>query len=186
MKLLPRSLMLFAVIWLLMTQRLPAPIQEVSESPTPAPVSEMTATPIAKLKASKTKAKAAETESAEKERSSTKVAPISAPAHQGPARFAGTWSGKINQGLLGHTPTTLKVDSAATSVELSRNLGGGTRSVTSTGNTISWHTGIVGEIAWTLTPSGDGQTAQVTMKGLLVHDSATFRRRLAPETGAKH
>jgi hypothetical protein len=180
MKLLPRSLMLFAVIWLLMTQRLPAPIQEIPESPTPAPVSETTTTPIAKPKVSKTKEKAAELESREKERSSTKVAPISAPAHQGPARFAGMWKGKINQGLLGHTPTTLRIDPAATLVELSRNLGGGSRPLTISGNSASWKTGVVGEIVWTLTPNSDGQTAQVTMKGVLVHDTTTFRRGSAP------
>jgi hypothetical protein len=156
MNLLRRSLGLSAVIFLLATHRLPAPIQEVPESPTPAPVSETTTMPIAKPKVRKTKAKTSEAESAEKEQSSTKVASTPVPAHQGLARFAGTWKGKINQGLLGHSPTTVRVDPAATSVELSRNLGGGTRPGTSTGNTISWHSGVVGEIVWTLTPNSDG------------------------------
>jgi outer membrane biosynthesis protein TonB len=178
-----RSVVLFLTVALLLmiTPRLPAPIVETPETPTPAP--EQSEAPKPKTKHS-AKTRPSDVESSAK--SETRPAATPKPPREGPAGFAGTWSGKINQGLLGHTPTTLKVDSAATSVELSRNLGGGTRSVTSTGNTISWHTGIVGEIAWTLTPSGDGQTAQVTMKGLLVHDSATFRRRLAPETGAKH
>jgi hypothetical protein len=95
---------------------------------------------------------------------------------QGPARFAGTWNGKVNQGLLGHVPTSVTVDSTATSVELNRNLGGGTRPTTINGNTVSWHSGVMGEVTWTLTPNGDGRTAQVTMKGLLLNDTTTFHR----------
>jgi hypothetical protein len=86
------------------------------------------------------------------------------------------WSGKVNQGLLGHVPTSVTVDSTATSVELNHNLGGGTRPATINGNTISWHSGVMGEVTWTLIPNSDGQTAQVTMKGMLLNDSATFRR----------
>jgi hypothetical protein len=86
------------------------------------------------------------------------------------------WSGKVNQGLLGHVPTSVTVDSTATSVELNHNLGGGTRPATINGNTISWHFGVMGEVTWTLIPNSDGQTAQVTMKGMLLNDSATFRR----------
>jgi TonB family protein len=164
------------------SHRLPAPIVETPEKATPAPETEQIARP--KSKKTKAKVKAVESESPAKEESSTKVAPTPAPAHQGPARFAGTWKGKISQGLLGHPPTTLTVDPAATSVELSHNLGGGTRPVTLSGNTISWHSGMVGEITWTLTPNGDGQTAQVTMKGLLVNDTATFRRGSAPAAAA--
>jgi hypothetical protein len=72
--------------------------------------------------------------------------------------------------------TTFTVDSNATSVELSHNLGGGSKPATTSGNTISWRSGVTGEISWTLTPSNDGQTAQVAMKGLMLSDSATFRR----------
>jgi TonB family protein len=161
-------------ILLITTPQLPAPIVETPEQPTPASESEQPAKP----KKKRSKPKAFEAEGATKVESR----PIATPAStlQGPARFAGTWSGKISQGVLGHPPTTLTVDPAATSVELGRNLGGGTRPVTLSGNTISWHSGMVGEIAWTLTPNGDGQTAQVTMKGLLVNDTATFRRGSAP------
>jgi outer membrane biosynthesis protein TonB len=176
-----RVLVCVALVVLAITPRLPAPIVETPETPTPAP--EQSEAPKPKNKHS-TKTRPSDVESSA--RSETRPAATPKPVREGPAGFAGTWSGKISQGVLGHTPTTLTVNAAATSVELSHNLGGGTRPVTLSGNTISWHTGIVGEIAWTLTPSGDGQTAQVTMKGLLVHDSATFRRRLAPETGTKH
>jgi hypothetical protein len=158
-----RASFVFLTLFLLLatSHRLPAPIVETPEKSTPAPQEEQPAKP----KPKRIKAKAAESESSGT--SETRTAP---------ARFAGTWSGKISQGLLGHTATTLTVDPEATSVELSRNLGGGTRPITKSGNAISWHTGVVGEITWTLVPNGDGQTAQVTMKGLLVNDTATFRR----------
>lgn len=176
-----RVLVCVALAVLAITPRLPAPIVETPESPTPAP--EQSESPKPKPKHS-TKTTPSDVDSSAK--SETRPAATPKPTREGPAGFAGTWSGKISQGLLGHTPTTLTVNATATSVELSHNLGGGTRPVTLSGNTISWHTGIVGEIAWTLTPNSDGQTAQVTMKGLLVNDTTTFRRRSAPETGAKH
>ena len=82
----------------------------------------------------------------------------------------------MNQGLLGHVQTSVTVDPTATSVELNQNLGGGNRPATTNGNTISWKSGVAGEIKWTLTPNSDGQTAQVTMKGLMLNDIMTFRR----------
>lgn len=91
----------------------------------------------------------------------TRIKAAPAPGLQAPARFAGTWSGKVNQGLFGHVQTTVTVDPTATSVELNHNLGGGTRPATTSGNTISWHSGVMGEITWTLTPNSDSQTAQV-------------------------
>jgi hypothetical protein len=146
--------------------RLPAPIVE-EEKPTPA----AERTELSKRKRSRsitTEQSSGQTETR------TKAAP--APGLQGPARFTGTWTGKVNQGLLGHVPTSVTVDSTATSVELNRNLGAGTRPATINGNTISWHSGVMGEVTWTLTPNSDGQTAQVTMKGLLLNDTTTFRR----------
>jgi hypothetical protein len=124
----------------------PAPIVETPESPTPAPEQQ------AKLKKAQSKPEAVESEP--KTKSVTKSS--ATPAPPGPARFAGTWKGKVNQGLLGHTPTTLTVNPAAATVELSHNVGGRTRPVTLSGNTISWHSGMAGEVTWTLTPNGDG------------------------------
>jgi hypothetical protein len=44
----------------------------------------------------------------------------------------------------------------------------------------------MGEVTWTLTPNSDRQTAQVTMKGMLLNDSATFRRgRAGPALSTK-
>ena len=160
-----RCVLFTAVIILLGLDRLPAPIVE-EEKPTPAAEQ-----PEAPRRKRSTRSTATEQTSAPARAKATPE-----PASQGPARFAGTWNGKVNQGLLGHVQTSVTVDPTATSVELSHNLGGGTRSLTTSGNTISWKTGVVGEVAWSLTPNSDGQTAEVTMKGLLLNDSATFRR----------
>jgi cytoskeletal protein RodZ len=151
------------LIW---ADRLPAPIVEEEK---PKPAAEQSEAPKRKrsTRSTTTEKSSAQTET----RTQAKPAPA-----EGPARFAGTWNGKVNQGLLGHVPTSVTVDPTATSVELNRNLGGGTRPATINGNTISWHSGVMGEVTWTLVPNSDGQTAQVTMKGMLLNDSATFRR----------
>jgi TonB family protein len=163
--------LLVLVLGFICVNRLPAPIVEEQEKPTPVP--EQSEAPAKKTKHS-TKARPSAVESSEK--SETRPTATPAPALNDLSRFAGTWQGKVNQGLLGHTPTTLMVNSAATSVELSHNVGGKTRPVTLSGNTISWQSGMVGEVSWTLTPNSDAQTAQVTMKGLLINDTETFRR----------
>jgi cytoskeletal protein RodZ len=162
-----RCVLVTAVSILFWVDRLPAPIVEEEKS-TPAP--EQSEAPKRKRS---TKSTTAEKSSMQTE---TKTKVETAPVVQGPAKFAGTWTGKVNQGLLGHVPTTVTVDSNANSVELNRNLGGGNRKATINGNSISWHSGVMGEVTWTLTPNGDGQTAQVTMKGMLLNDTMTFRR----------
>ena len=155
--------------------RLPAPISEIQENVTPAP----SVAPEQTSKPKKSRAKAAAAESESTIKSKSRAATPAPPALLGPAKFAGAWSGKISQGLLGHNVSTLTIASDATSVELSHNLGGGTSRATINGGTISWNSGVVGEIKWTLAPNSDGQTAKVTMKGLLVNDTQTFRRGAA-------
>jgi hypothetical protein len=151
---------------LLWVDRLPAPIVEEEK---PKPAGEQSEAPKRK------RSKRSTTTGQPSAQTETRTQATPAPAVEGPARFAGTWTGKVNQGLLGHVPTSVTVDPTATSVELNHNLGGGTRPATINGNTISWRSGVMGEVTWTLTPNNDGQTAQVTMKGMLLNDSATFR-----------
>ena len=152
---------------LLWVDRLSAPIVE-EEKPTSA---------AAQSEAPKRKrSKRSTTTGQPSAQTKTRTQATPAPVTEGPARFAGMWNGKVNQGLLGHVPTSVTVDATATSVELNHNLGAGTKPITTNGNTISWRTGVIGEVTWTLIPNSDGQTAQVTMKGMLLNDSATFRR----------
>lgn len=94
---------------------------------------------------------------------------------QGPARFAGTWTGEVKQGLIGHVTATLTVSSDATSVQMSQNIGGGTHTATMSGNTISWPTETLSATA-NLIPNDDGQTAQFLLKGMLGSTTSTMRR----------
>ncbi|HEX7517886.1 MAG TPA: energy transducer TonB [Chthoniobacterales bacterium] len=157
------------------SHRLPAPIIEPEDKP---PAAEQPAKP--KLK-HRTKTTQSESSSQKKADATSRSAP--APALQGPARFAGAWSGQINQGLTGHVFATFTVSPDATSVQISKNLGGGTREATVNGDTLSWPTGSLGGTT-TLTPNNDGQTAQVTLKGLFGSTTATLRRGSAPATTA--
>jgi len=166
-----RSILLFTVALLIAAHDLPAPIVE-EEKPTPAPEQSQATKP----KTKRPTKSAAISEEQTPAKTEPRAKPPPQPASLGPARFAGTWTGKINQGVLGHVRTTLTIDSTATSFDLSHNLGGGSKRLTVNGNTASWKSGTVGEIAWTLAPNSDGQTAQVAMKGLLLNDTTTFRR----------
>lgn len=161
-------IVLLAVALLLVTaHRLPAPISEIPENPTPAPEEQ------SKPKKTRSKSKTVEfepnTESARK--------PSSPSTVQGPARFAGTWTGTINQGVLGETEVTLIVNASATSVQENSKVGAFTRDATASGNTMTWVAGWLNEITWAFTPAADGKTAAVTSKsGMGVHGASTFRR----------
>lgn len=160
-----RRILLVTIFTLLWLYRLPAPIIEQEDKPAPE-----------KSGAPKPKRATKPTEDSALAQTETRVKTSRASVSQGPARFAGTWSGKINQGLLGHVASSVTVNANGTSVELSHNLGGNTRPATISGNSLTWKSGVAGEITWTLIPNSDGQTAQITMKGLMLNDTSTFRR----------
>jgi len=149
--------------------RLPAPIVETEEKATPAP--EQSEAPKPKEKHSRAKLT---TQSNEPE---TKSEPRGARTREGTARFAGTWIGRINQGILGNVEVTLTVNDAANAVREASNGLHFTHPAILNGNTLSWQDGLLNEIAWTLTPNSDGRTALATAhSGLGVNGSATFRR----------
>ena len=157
---------------LLTLQESPAPIVE-EEKPTPAPSAAQSEAPKRKH-SSKSKAVSEEPSSAKIE---TRARPTAAPTLQGPARFAGTWTGKINSGVVGNIQIKLVTSADARSVTDSSNYGGTTYATRLKGNTLDWHAGWLKEITWTLTPNPDGQTAAVTSKSVLgVVTSATFSR----------
>lgn len=155
------------VLFLFSAHRLPAPIQEVPESPTP-PL-----TQPARPKKTPAKSKSIESEFKTK----TVPKPPAKPT-QGPARFAGTWIGTIKGfGIWGDVEYTLVVDPSGTSVIEKSRLGTGTRKVSSDGTTITWRSGWFKEYTWTLTPNADGKTATGALKGPFVgNPSAIFRR----------
>ena len=157
MNLLPRSLGLSAVVLLLTAHPLPAPIQEVPESPTPAP--EQLAKPKVKH-AVKPKAASENSEtSAKRQASSTPPKGQSAP-NQNP--FNGTWIGVLNNlPFTGNVEFTLFISASGTAVTEKSSLGTNNFEANCDGNTMRWETGS----SWTLTPNPDGKTALVTCNG---------------------
>ena len=168
MKLLSRIFLIFCLLSAT-AHRLPAPIVETEENSTPAP--EQSEAPKPETKHSRAKSTTPSDES------SAKSEPRAARSRGGPARFAGMWRGKINQGILGNVEVTLEVNDAANAVRETSNNLHFTHPAILNDNTLSWQAGILNEIAWTLTPNSDGQTAVATShSGLGVNGSATFRR----------
>jgi TonB family protein len=153
----------FLVLFLwLSASRSPAPIVETPDQP-PA-----TTDQSAKQKVRR---RSTTTQSAPSQTKKTTTTPVL----QGPARFAGSWTGQIKQGLMGRVTATFTVSADATSVQASQNMGGGSHTATMNGDTLSWSTGTLGATA-NLTPSADSLSAQLTLKGLLGSTTATLRR----------
>lgn len=152
-------LALVALLLLVTAHRLPAPITEVPETPTPAP--EQASKPKWKRSAwAKSRSTSSNNESA-----------------RVPARFAGNWFGTISQGVWGDVKVALVINVDGSSVRMTA----GERPATVSGNTITWKSGLFNEITWTLTPQSNGTTAFVTSKsGLGVNGTATFGRTQNP------
>jgi hypothetical protein len=156
----------------MIARRSPAPIIEPTENPTPA-AQEQTEP----KHPTKSKRKSAETEPSEQ----TKAESAKPRAPQD--RFAGTWTGKINQGILGDVLFTLTFTSGGTQVTQHTILGTFSHPTTSNGSTATWKDGLLNEIDWTFKPNADGTTAQVTSKSALgVNGSTVFHRGGAPVT----
>lgn len=180
MNLLPRSLGLSAVVLLLTTHPLPAPIQEVPESPAPTPEQR------AKLKRTPSKSKAVEPEA--KTKSETK--PSATSSAKGP-KFAGTWTGHVDvPGCGGDQQCSVTIDAAEKFIsgtfeqkECSRFEAVPTMNL----NVMTWkfdlHDGFLDYDA-TLTLIGDGQTATYTLvqrhwytgSGIVTRSSSTTDR----------
>jgi hypothetical protein len=156
---------------LMIAHRSPAPIVEQPENPTPVPEQEKPNPP------SKSKRKSAE--ASEESKSSEPAKPKESAKPRD--RSAGTWSGKINQGIIGDVVFTLTFSAGGSQVTEHTALGTYSHPVTSNGQTATWTTGMFNEITWTFTPNSDGNTAHVTSKsGLGVNGDTTFRRGGAP------
>jgi hypothetical protein len=161
------ALLLTVALLLVTAHRLPAPIHEVPESPTP--------TPAEQAKPKKTQAKPKSVESEPKAKSASK--PSATPAPQSPARFAGTWTGRIKIGNQGDFDVTLVVNSEATSLTQSTNRSPQHVHPTITsGRTLLWRGGNLNNVAWTLTPKPNGQTASATTKTTGIENTAIFRK----------
>ena len=152
---------------LLVATRAPAPIVEQAESPTPPPAA----------------ASEPKKESAKAKRKSTEMSEPAKPKEPAKPRerFGGTWTGKINQGILGDVIFTLTFASGGAQVTERTSLGTYSHPTTITGETATWKNGLLNEITWTFTPNADGNTAHVTSKsGLGVNGDTTFHRGGTP------
>ena len=158
----------FAIVTLLLcvaAERSPAPIVETPDNPTPAPQQQ----PSVQKWNRSVKPKSETTTTTKESRSK--------PALTGPARFAGAWSGTIQQGILGTIRVSFSINGEGTSVRM----GSSDRPATVNGNTITWKAGWLNEITWTLTPDKSGTTALATSKsGFGVNGTATFTRIQSP------
>jgi hypothetical protein len=170
------AIFLIGTFLLISAHRLPAPISEIPESPTPpaAPTSTPQPTPPSQ--------------------------PSTTPERADAARFAGTWTGKIKIGNGSESNVTLVVNREATA--LTQILKGPNERVRQTthpttfgGQRLSWRSGQMENVVWTVTPNPDGQTALATTKmgAAGIENTATFQRapssaeptRKHPGMGAK-
>jgi hypothetical protein len=149
----------FTLLLLVATaHRLPAPISEIPESPTPA------STEQAKPKKTQSKSNAIESEPKTK----PAAKPSATPPQQGPARFAGTWTGHIdfrNPTTGGDQACTITVDATETSVSGTFGKAGPFNNVglRKSGNIVTWKYGWFGEYTATLTIGADQRTAVYTL-----------------------
>ena len=156
MEMMKPTLRLLCVIVLLIisAHRLPAPIEETPEKPTPTP--EQSAKPRVKH-AAKPKAARENSESSAKRQTSPTLPRSQAPLDQNP--FNGTWVGVLNNlPFTGNVEFTLLVSASGTAVTEKSTLGTNNFEATCDGSTMRWETGS----SWTLTPNPDGKTALIT------------------------
>ena len=157
------ALSLTLALVLITAHRLPAPIQEVPESP--APTVAAAAKPKPKSKDSELKRKPG-----------AKSSP--SPAAQGPAPFTGTWRGTLPFGTFGDLHLTLVVNKEGTLITETGGVVDGSHPGAPIGNVVTWRSGAFNAINWTLTPNADGKTASVAVRGgLFIGDySAIFQK----------
>ena len=172
-----KSLGLSAVVLLLTTHRLPAPIQEVLESPTPAP--EQSAKPKPKPKQTiKPKVTSESSESSTK-RPTSSPQPRNQTTQQRNA-FDGTWVGTQNQGSFGDIQLTQVISGSGTVVRSTSKLGTFIWNATCDGKTMQWSVNTkYGSGVRTFTPKPDGKTGLMTFESGAFHSSATFYKTSA-------
>ena len=183
MKLRSKSVMLLVVGFLAVTtQRLPAPIQEVPESPTPAP--EQSAKPKPKRPV-KPKARSESSETSTKRQTPSPTLKTQATstststASPTPSKkFAGKWSGVMPEVPWGNVQTELIVDPTETIIEWQESgKHKGSAKTQLNGDTLLARVAIGFTTAvWFITPSPDGATANIRMTAFMNDDHAVFRR----------
>jgi hypothetical protein len=165
-----KSLRLTTVVLMLIIapQRLPAPIQEVPESPTPAPAIAPTGTP----KSKPSQQRKPKPEASESTKNSVKQQPT--PKSRS---FAGKWVGTMPEVPWGNVATELIVDQTETMMDWQESGKKKGRSKTTlNGNTLqaSFQVGVTAK--WSLTPQPGGATAHVRLQAFMNDQTAIFHR----------
>lgn len=162
-----RYLLLVALL-LVGAHRLPAPIQEIQESPTPAPTVAATAQPKPKL-SPKPKPKAEASESA--------PSPSKRPVGPKTGRFAGKWVGTMPQVPWGNVATELIVDETGTTMQWQESgKQKGTEKARLSGDTLQATFQVGVAATWSITPQPDGATARVRLQAFMNNQTAIFHR----------
>ena len=176
-------LLIIAALLFVIAHRLPAPIVETEENPTPAP-QESVSQQKSKHSA-KSKPHAEQHEASNKRHESTQATQIKARKPENQSRCAGVWTGVLSFGILGTAEETLTIDSTGTVVVEKNQFGSATHPATWDGATVRFQSGALNEIAFTLTPNADGQTAVVTADSMFISNpGAAFRKIANYETSA--
>jgi len=150
MRAIPR-IVLAMLILTVTSHRLPAPISEVQEKPTPTPAAAPVAQPI-----------------------KSPPKPKSKPS--GAARFAGTWTGRITIDRFADTDVRLVISTDGRSVAQTSQAGVWTRPLAYDGRLLSWQTGPTNAVAWTLAPNPNEQSALVTRTWSGIQTRGIFKR----------
>jgi hypothetical protein len=156
---------------------------EQAESPTPAPAQRESAK--SKPKRAKSKVVSESSDHTEKPSTHTSELSMKAPAAVTHSRFAGTWKGTINIGLLGTTEEILTINSAGTAVHEKNHFGSANHPATCDGTTVKFSAGALSEISFAVTPNADGKTAIVSANSIFISNPAvTFRKEPNSENAA--
>jgi hypothetical protein len=173
--------LLTVALFLIAAHRLPAPIQELPESPTP------TAEPSVKPKV---KASKGETTPSQETRTPSRAAratpsPKPTVAQSKGARFAGTWVGTMPEVPWGNVATELIVDETGTTMQWQESgKQKGTEKARLSGDTLQATFQVGVAAIWSLTPQPDGATARVRLQAFMNDQTAVFHR-VAGSSAAK-
>ena len=112
--------------------------------------------------------------------SRTHPPPSATPKRADPARFAGTWSGKIKIGNADFDITLVVNHDATSLTQRSKRVGQAAQqhahSTTASSDTLSWRGGQLDNVAWRLTPNPDGRTASAVTKTAGIENTAIFSK----------
>ena len=148
-------------ILLFSAPKLPAPIQEVQESPTPKAKNETTQRP---------KPKPSPTEPTGND--SSKQSPAKA------RRFAGKWTGTMPEVPWGNVATELTIDAAESTMHWTESgkEKGTAKATIVNGDTIQANFMVGVAETWSITPLADGNSARVRLRAFMNDQTATFHR----------